>query len=253
MQLKVDVFHLPKEGSTDEEYEDAYWPPGPVADEFASYNLAVADGATETSFSGLWASLLVKAFGESKFKGVTIAEDVLPIQAEWKQQLGEKNLPWYAEEKLRSGAFAALAGLQLQADGTWSAVAVGDSCIFHVRDEKIVVSFPIERSEQFNDRPVLISSNRASTAEVEQHVRRADGKWQTGDIFYLMTDAIACYFLRRWEEREGDPCVPTLFDGVGDRQTFGQLIRQERTEVLPDGRTLLRNDDVTVIRCSMVG
>jgi serine/threonine protein phosphatase PrpC len=252
MRVRVEVFGLPKAGNTDDEYEDASWPSGAIEEERASLNLAVADGATETSFSASWAKLLVEAFGDDVLHGATLIEDLLPLQSRWKQQVGEKPLPWYAEEKLRSGAFAALAGLRLQSDGTWSALAVGDSCIFQVRKDELISRFPLESSEQFDDRPVLISSTRTGGLEAAQHVRSKDGEWKPGDTFYLMTDAIACYLLRRWENHDGERDLLALFDDVGDALKFGEFVNHERGQSLPDGRHLLRNDDVTVIRCSMI-
>src|SRR5260370_42032120 len=47
---------VPKHGHTEDEYEDA-WAADPDAGRFA-----VADGASESAFAGLWARLLVEGF-----------------------------------------------------------------------------------------------------------------------------------------------------------------------------------------------
>jgi hypothetical protein len=68
-----------------------------------------------------------------------------------------------------------------------------------------------------------------------------DGTWQRGDSFYLMTDALACWFLRG-VEREEDPCA-TLDELAGKEEPdpFGSLIAELRAS------GSIRNDDVTLL------
>ena len=65
-------------------------------------------------------------------------------------------LPWYAEEKAASGAFASLLGLEIfkKANGgpspyAWRAVAVGDSCLFQVEAGQVSKAWPIGNSAEF--------------------------------------------------------------------------------------------------------
>ena len=56
-------------------------------------------------------------------------------------------------------------------------------------------SFPFSRSEEFNSRPRLVSSlDRQDESEIE--VQSLSGRWQRGDMFFLMTDALAAWCLR---------------------------------------------------------
>ncbi len=163
---------LPKEGNSIDEYEDAAFPMDTVDLETRSFKCAVADGATETSFSGLWAQLLVSGYVDG-----TPTE---ALQERWRSSLDGKILPWYAEEKAQSGAFAALVGLTIEdGDGsagrTWEAEAIGDSCLVQVRDKKILAAFPLSKSEQFNSSPLLISSNPAANKAVAAGVERLQG------------------------------------------------------------------------------
>ena len=48
--LRWSVLHLSKQGNTDAEYEDAW------AVDAAAGRFTIADGASETSFAGRWAS-----------------------------------------------------------------------------------------------------------------------------------------------------------------------------------------------------
>ncbi len=253
MRTVVRAFSLPKAGNAPEEYEDAFWPVVPVDGEVEVLRLAVADGATETSFSGIWADILTQSYCKGELGKGNVNEELTPLQQEWRRRVGERPLPWYAEEKMRFGAFATLAGLNIEAGGIWSAFAVGDSCVFHLRGSRLERAFPIERAEQFDSRPVLLSSNPCSNVCVGDAVRRIDdGLWQPGDAFYLMTDALACYFLRRWELRDDDPQeFLSLFDEISNLEQFACRIELERAETTGDGLRLMRNDDVTFMRCQL--
>jgi hypothetical protein len=62
MHVVTEAFWLPKAGNTLEEYEDAFWPRKSMDRSLSMFRCAVADGATETSFSRVWAQTLVRAY-----------------------------------------------------------------------------------------------------------------------------------------------------------------------------------------------
>lgn len=62
MRVSIQVFGLPKAGNRADEYEDAYSPKRQGELEGESFRFAVADGATEGSFSRLWAGMLVRSY-----------------------------------------------------------------------------------------------------------------------------------------------------------------------------------------------
>ena len=64
MFISFKAFCLQKDGNDVTEYEDAFSPRLFENDKYSEFRCAVADGATETSFSGLWAKILVDAFVE---------------------------------------------------------------------------------------------------------------------------------------------------------------------------------------------
>src|SRR5258708_881251 len=112
MRTSLRVFSLPKAGNSVAEYEDAYWPR--QAGELSGVvHMAVADGGTETAVSGLWARLLVNAYGRGRLTEATWNDDLRGIRRVWQRAVGQKPLPWYAEEKLRLGAFSSLTGVTL--------------------------------------------------------------------------------------------------------------------------------------------
>ena len=60
MHVFAQPFWAPKQGNEDNEYEDAFWPRKSIEHRATSFHCAVADGATETSYSGIWAKQLVR-------------------------------------------------------------------------------------------------------------------------------------------------------------------------------------------------
>jgi hypothetical protein len=257
MHAKVQAFSLQKAGNDPSEYEDAFWPLKPLDQNPCSIRLAIGDGATETSFSALWAKLLVREYGTGQLTPGSLSDRVFRLQKLWRRILRERPLPWYAEEKLRDGAFSSLLGLTIGADsafqvsgGIWEAFAVGDSCLFQARGDDLITRFPIERPEQFDNRPVLVSSVPAANKLLDDAVRMERGLWVIGDVFYLMTDALACWFLRTCEL--GDRNLLHSLRELQAGPDFEGLIEEQRTISADDARPTLRNDDVTLVRCSMI-
>jgi len=247
------VFWMPKAGNSPGEYEDAFWPRHPIFESPGPVRLAVGDGATETSFSGLWARLLVSSCGRGRLEGEGVADELRRIRRVWRKAVGQKPLPWYAEEKLRSGAFSSLTGLTLfppeertARGGRWQATAIGDSCLVQARGNDFVCSFPYSHSDEFDSRPRLVSSLESDNPD-DFAANTISGDWQAGDIFYLMTDALACWCLREAEAGQ------RVFERLNEPQTqseFETFIAELRSQLDSEGRPLLKNDDVTLLRCA---
>jgi hypothetical protein len=231
------AFRLPRRGHAPEECQDA----AAGAPELGRF--AVADGAAESSYAGLWARMLVEDFVRRPERQPAWASWLPPLQQRWAQLVGwaaaGPALPWYLEAVLSRGAFATFLGLVVEGT-TWHALAVGDSCLFQVRAGALVGAFPLTHSAEFGNAPWLVGS-RTSPAEVPRKgaLSRAGG-WRGGDRLWLMTDALAQWFLR--ESEEGRPPAPAL-DGLlpADDGTFADWIEGLRDA----GR--LRNDDVTLV------
>jgi hypothetical protein len=234
------LFWMPRGGHTAEEYEDA----SAVAPALGRF--AIADGATESSYAASWARRLVEAFVRQPACEPESWQTWLPpLQLSWAAETERQPLPWHAEAKLEIGAFATFLGIVVSGNedtgNNWQAVAVGDSCVFHVRKDNLE-SFPISRSRDFNNRPGLVGS-RTAPAELlhRQCIQTREGIWQPGDCLWLMTDALAQWFLREcevgakpWKEIEQlleEPGDAPLSDWVAE-------LRQRRE---------LRNDDVTLL------
>jgi len=242
-------FKVQKRGHHAAEYEDAFaFSQGPNEIE-NSFRVAIADGATESSFAGEWARMLVRSFRDRFF------EDIQDLQArteqlskKWQGIVYRRPLPWFAEEKARMGAFSTLLGLELFATshesekvGTWRAIAVGDSCFFQIRDNALYLAFPIERSSDFGNTPVMISSNVARNRTIWDRVIFREGDWRTGDKIILATDALSAWFVQVYEHGE-HPWNEILSLTLADdpQSLFVDWINQRRI-------SLMKNDDVTCL------
>jgi hypothetical protein len=245
MRIVTTTFWLPKKGNSNEEYEDAAFPVEPVECQTDKFRCAVADGATETSFSGLWAKLLVTGYVDQLERS--------HLKKLWMDSVETKQLAWYAEQKAESGAYAALVGLTItcakkgKAGGTWESEAIGDSCLFLVRDGKLIESFPLSESEQFNSNPFLLSSNLNDEETPEMFVTKS-GAWQDGDSFYLLTDAIARWTCKR-EEEHGD--AANWLAGLKEADQVAEFVDVQRGLMDSESRPLMRNDDVTLMRINV--
>lgn len=232
MRLRVRPLAAPKQGSAPEEYEDALWPDRPGT--YRALRCAVADGATEASFAGLWARLLVDAFRRGRLDA---AMSHLPaLQETWLAAVATRPLPWYAEEKARLGAFSSLLGVRI-ARGRWQALAVGDSCLFHLRGDRLLRAFPVARADDLAAAPYLIASRPHHNAALGAHVRAEAGDLRPGESLYLATDAVAGWLLRRAEAGETIAALAGLRAGG-----FTAWLATERAA------GALRNDDTTLIR-----
>lgn len=243
---------MPKAGNSEAEYEDAFWPRF-LEGESNNFRFSVADGATETSFSGIWARQIVRAFGKGHIDFENRLSNLSELQQRWWKIVHQRPLPWYAEEKALKGAFASFLGLLLEEDKAlngelqrqWKAVALGDSCLIHIRGEEILALFPLDRSESFTNRPLLLSSTQAVSDQFLEHLCVMKGAWMPGDIFYLMTDAIAHWFMRELEEGQRPWHILQELDTTDQEKQFHGLIAELRMN------RAIRNDDVTVLRVTI--
>jgi hypothetical protein len=208
----------------------------------------IADGATEGFASRHWARLLTKHWAWHKGPVETPEE-----LAAWVRRIGDRfskrwehrQLSWFAEEKARSGAFAAFAAiwfLESASQLRWKAVAIGDACVIVWRQRNVFLSFPLDDPENFGFRPVLLSSNRSVQSTIVEKIELRTEEVLPGDAFFLLTDAIAAWFLRA---AKSAPEEISRFEELVDRGLHAELdefIERERSN------GSLRNDDVGVLR-----
>ncbi len=240
-------FQTPKAGNRREECEDSSQISYPYNGRPA--RIALSDGASESAFARQWAQILAHAFVYSPLDLTDLDDSALALwlrqgQEEWNLAVPWESIPWHGEAKTRAGAVATLLGVTVDQtpshSGTypWQAAAVGDCCLFIVRDNSLGVSFPLEESGQFNSTPALICSNPANNSGLWPHVRQRRGECQPGDMILLASDALACWILQ--EHESGGKPWETLsaLDSDEEWEDWVQARRGERA---------IRNDDTTLI------
>ena len=249
MHVFAQPLWAPKGGGLDSEYEDAFWPRAAMEARGTSCRFAVADGATEASYSGIWAKQLVRYYCKDSSNAPFDGDSFRRLQQRWFTIARRRPLPWYAEQKVRLGAFAAILGLTLHdgaylegSGGNWQAVAIGDSCLVQVRGEEVLARFPLPDSAAFSNRPYLLSSNPAHNSRVVGYLHKMEGTWQPGDAFYLMTDALAYWFMRESEEGRTPWRILRDFDTRDEVKPFREWVESLRAQ------GAMRNDDVTLLR-----
>ncbi|MBI4626089.1 MAG: hypothetical protein HY736_23075 [Verrucomicrobia bacterium] len=242
MKLRAGVSWLPKRGNSAEEYEDAFYPKTFDPPLVLPFSCAIADGAAATSFSGLWANLLTERF--CRAGDLKAFDQLLPeLREKWDGETRSKPFPWYIEQQLEQGAFATLLGVQIikvevPAVFRWQAIAVGDSCLFHVKGFDLAAAFPPFKAEDLKARPMLLSSRPMPDSATELY-RFADGNFEPGDRLYLVSDAVAGWILQG-VENDTKPFVQ-LDQVVRNPDFFLALI-----ERLLNQREL-KNDDFTLL------
>jgi hypothetical protein len=245
MREKVRIFSVEKEGNDPAENEDA------AAANLANLSFAVADGATDSYDSGRWARLLVEQFTSAPpplARGLR-EEWIEMLAPHWTGSIIWKELPWYKEQKAALGAFATFLGLKLDpmpnmkqthpTGGVWTALAVGDVCLFQLRENVIVPPspFPIIDCSNFGTTPALVSTNRFYNAKSLKHSSLVKGNYYAGDSFLLMTDALAQWFLCALHAGES-PWQQLNCPSDSEFAVCVQLLRSQAQ---------LRNDDMTLL------
>lgn len=239
-----------KGGNSPTENEDQYSPPlvnGAVS-RTEWFRCAMSDGATQSSFSQLWAKLLANQFVNSP-KNTVLTNVISEAKKIWHTEVISHDLSWAAKEKLHQGSHATLLGLEFESfgpfsdnkngNGRWSAISVGDTCLFQYRKELLINSVPAKCPEEFSNRPHLVST-RDHPKPLNEII--VSGTWNSGDDFFLMTDALADWAFRNNKLRNN---VPGIIKDKWTRKTklnpfadWIELLRSKRE---------IKNDDTTVI------
>jgi len=244
VKLYVDVLHLPKAGSAAAEYEDSF------DYSVESGIVAVSDGASNNFESRLWARLLTHAFVHRPPTELTppqVLDWVDSVATEWSESIPWQDLTVFEEAKAALGSAATLVGLQLEssslrkAEGRWQCLALGDSCLFQITRGQLVKKLPVDKSADFDIHPPLLSTRRENSKLITDQLITECGRWRAGDTFYLLTDAVAAWFLLEFEQ--GGSPWETL--SSLDEQSFAAFVIDRRA------RKLMRNDDVTVVTLSV--
>jgi hypothetical protein len=228
----------PKDFNFPDENEDVY--------ELApdSSKVIISDGASESYDSKTWACLLVS----NSIKLVEISGDWLSgIIADYEAKFDLATLPWSKQAAFARGSFATLLVVENLIENEINLFCVGDSLAVLVNNSEFVKSFPYFLSEEFKQRPELISTNSSLNTFLESpdFISKRKITWSieemTDPVVLCMTDALGQWALRKQEE--GNPVWRKLCEIQNDTE-LNELVVAERLE------KNMRVDDTTLIRLS---
>lgn len=256
MRALTTSFWLARGGNDAAEYEDAFAPQKDGRHSARRLRFAMADGASESMLSGPWADVLTRTWCRSERSSTAevlhaAIGDFEGVLSAYLDERGRQDRPvqWFEEPGLQRGAFSTFLGLQFAtrrtSSGSWTALSLGDTCLFQVRDDELITSFPLKSAADFGSSPKLVPSRTDDVDMVVSHMEEREGDWRSGDLFVLATDALSAWFL---SEAESGTAPWQVLQGFSERgqAAFGQWVSGLRHE------KRLRNDDVTMVRIEVL-
>ena len=200
MQISIKGYIKPKESELFYDCADRY-----------AYNIsekqnkfAISDGVSKSFFPKIWADVLVNRWVDSK--EFDEAQFILDCQKEWLKQVTEivnkPNAKWFTKNAFnrKESGLATFVGLRFykkKKEWFWKANALGDSFLFFVPKEikdfsrECIVLSSKQEPIVFDNYPDYLSSlgiNHKGKKQLEENPI-------TAGTFYLMTDALAEWFL----------------------------------------------------------
>ena len=210
----------------------------------------LADGVASGLFSRSWATILTES-------ALADAPDPADKDA-WRQWLAERRaawsagidvdrLAWFQKAKLKDGTFSTLLAVRLlPVDGAAPddppgfnirGYAVGDTCLFYVREGKALRTFPIETAAEFEANPVVIGSVDLNRDELVGF-HRFEECGRPGDLLVLATDAVAAWAVRRAESGQ-PPAWENYWDMPEETWQAEVMSLREQRQMRYDDATLL--------------
>jgi hypothetical protein len=230
----VDQFWASKPGNHEHDWEDGF-----AAS--PEHGLAtVTDGASAGIYCRDWAAILAARFVRD------CPQNDWPLWwescvCEWQMQIQGRcqSRPFQLRKVAEVGAAAALIGLQLApfTDGRrrarWRAWSIGDCSLFLIRNNRLGMSFPFRRVEEFPYRPELLGTNGQELPKIVTQ----SGCYRPGDVFLLTSDAIARWLIGENERNPNCWAEFAHFTAECWRERCQQA--EERAELGLDDYTIL--------------
>jgi hypothetical protein len=235
--IRLRALTVVKDGNAETENEDAY------ACDAKRGIAAVSDGASEGIFVGPWARLLTQSFLEFQPDPAdpgSFSAWLADCRRAWLDEIDVPALRWSQQEKVQNtGGAATFLAWQLghSRDGSlaWRAWAVGDSCLFWVRRNRLRATFPLTSSRHLGIPPHLLSTLPEMP---EPAPLFAAGRCEPGDLFVLATDAVARYLFRQ-AERGRDMQWDSLELVEEEKWRKWIKLRRKRHKIVNDDCTMI--------------
>jgi len=224
-----------------------------------SYNeakncFAIADGATQSFYSSIWSKLLVDYFCENpQIDKNNWQEWLKPIQKEWLERVTAElktaksgNNPAWIEIENRLNRFesatSTFIGLQFIENQAKISI-VGDSCLFIFQGDKLIKTYLLQKSADFNNRPGYFGSYPKNNNDYKPEFLDIPLKYEQDSdklYFVLATDALAEYIFKYTEQQRD---ILTTLLTINSEQEFENFVKSARQ----DDTIKMKNDDVTLM------
>lgn len=201
------------------------------ADDYAlnidHHKFAISDGVSKSFFPKVWSEILVRKYvGKKDWVEDNFIDE---CQKDWQSKIdhivSRPETRWFTKSQYNRNepALATFVGLQfIESQQKWIAQALGDSFLFFIPENSNKIETKLSSKTEpikFDNFPDYLSSI-GSSHKGEKKLIKA-GKIQAG-TFYLMTDALAEWFLLNTEEAK------QKLDNIQNQQQFLVTIENER-------------------------
>jgi hypothetical protein len=226
------VFSVPKASS--QTNEDAW--------QFSRKGVgALSDGASVSFDSASWARILVRHYARSPYFSEAWLASAL---ADFAALHDRESLPWMQQAAFDRGSFASLLGLRRRGERQIEVLAIGDSIAVLCDADQVIATFPYDSPDQFDERPQLLSTDRAQNAFLADRDLAKDFgvNWDASTLscpsLICVSDALGHWLLTHRNEQ---PSPIAALRAIGTRRQFVRFVDAERAA----GR--MRRDDTTLL------
>jgi len=202
---------------------------------------SISDGVSKSFFPKVWSDILVNKYVNQK-DWKDNYEFIVESQKEWQSKIDEivaqPEIKYYTRNAYikKTPALATFVGLQfLESDQKWYAQALGDSFLFFIPKGSTEIEIKLSTKPEpilFDNFPDYLSSIGNSHKGEKKSIKVEKIKEGT---FYLMTDALAEWFLQKTEQAK------QTLDNINTQEQFLETIENERNA------NRLNDDDTAVL------
>lgn len=210
-------------------------------------SIAVSDGMSQSIFQKYWADILVRRYTSDK-DWTPDLESVRKLSDQWKDKVNqylenEKQAgrnPWRAESSLKMGlsAGATIVGIRYKNRNELTCHVLGDSCLIHIRENKIQDIISSEKDvKSFDNYPDYYDSNPKNNGKGE--LRTETVNLNPNDIILLVSDPFSDFLLKKRGTKEESDLVKHLAN-VKTHNNFELIVAEWRNKGM-------HNDDSTLV------
>lgn len=235
MKIKIKGFITSKKSELYSDCADNY------AVNTEHHKFSISDGVSKSFFPKIWSDILVNKYVNQKdWKDNN--EFIVESQKEWQSKIDEiVNQPetkWFTKSQYnrKDPALATFVGLQfLESEQKWIAQALGDSFLFFIPKDSNKIEIQLSSKAE----PVVFDNFPDYFSSISIHPQKGKVKIKERPMvegtFYLMTDALAEWFLQNREQAK------QILDNIKTQEQYLETIKNERNT------NRLNDDDSAVL------